>query len=62
VAQSAHVHAVLGHDDDVGAVPGRPLGNRQADAARGAGDEQGFALERRVAGVLRVSICYFFSS
>jgi hypothetical protein len=33
----------LGGDDDIGPVAGGPQGDGQADAARGAGDEQGLA-------------------
>ena len=40
-------HAALGGNHDVGAIAGRAQGNRQTDAARGAGNEQGFAGKTR---------------
>jgi hypothetical protein len=38
----------LGRDHDVGAVGRGALGDRQADAARAAGDEQGLAFQVHV--------------
>ena len=47
-AASGSLSAVFAAIDDVGAVARRALGDRQADAARGAGDEQGLASQIRV--------------